>query len=188
MHCRATSQEVWENFPCCPLNFQCLKKRQTLSFRIYYGVYWLEQDSKQYFLRISTKSIIRKSENHTPVILIGLKESTWELKSTNPTKPKISSVMQRRQNWRHLYLVNIVFLNVGKYCILNLWDSLREKCPYSKLFWSVFSRIQSECGKMRTKITPNTDTFYAVIICLGVGLFPTLYPFSFTLVSSWFVL
>ena len=23
-------------------------------------------------------------------------------------------------------------------------------------------RIQSECGKMRTRITPNTDTFYAV--------------------------
>ena len=37
--------------------------------------------------------------------------------------------------------------------------SLREKCPYSELFWSVFSRIP----KMRTRITPNTDTFYAVI-------------------------
>ena len=49
--------------------------------------------------------------------------------------------------------------------------SLREKCPYSELFWSVFSafrlnmgrygvslRIQSECGKIRTRITPNTDT------------------------------
>ena len=49
-------------------------------------------------------------------------------------------------------------------------------CPYSELFWSVFSRnqteygeirvslrIQSECGKMRTRITPNTDTFYAVV-------------------------
>ena len=43
--------------------------------------------------------------------------------------------------------------------------SLREKCPYSELFWSVFSRIiysaslriQSECRKLRTKITPNTQ-------------------------------
>ena len=52
--------------------------------------------------------------------------------------------------------------------------SLREKCPYSELFWSAFSRIrteygeilriQSECGKMWTRITPNTDTFYAVIL------------------------
>ena len=27
---------------------------------------------------------------------------------------------------------------------------------------SVSLRIQSECGKMRTRITPNTDTFHAV--------------------------
>ena len=50
--------------------------------------------------------------------------------------------------------------------------SLLEKCPYSELFWSVFSSIwteygeirsiQSKCGKIRTSITPNTDTFYAV--------------------------
>ena len=53
--------------------------------------------------------------------------------------------------------------------------SLREKCPYSELFWPVFSRIrteyreilvslriQSECGKIRTRIIPSTDTFYAV--------------------------
>ena len=47
---------------------------------------------------------------------------------------------------------------------------MRKKCPYSELFWSAFSRIwtrygvslriQSECGKMQTRITPNTDTFY----------------------------
>ena len=52
---------------------------------------------------------------------------------------------------------------------------MREKCPYSEFFWSVFSRIrteygeilrtlsiQSECGKIRTRKTPNTDTFLAV--------------------------
>ena len=26
-------------------------------------------------------------------------------------------------------------------------------------FWSVFSRIQFECGEMRTRITSNTDNF-----------------------------
>ena len=54
--------------------------------------------------------------------------------------------------------------------------AVREKCPYLELFWSVFSRIRIEYGqirsiftcsvqmrKMRTKITPNTDTFYAVL-------------------------
>ena len=29
--------------------------------------------------------------------------------------------------------------------------------------YGVFLRIQSKCGKMRTKITLNTDTFHAVI-------------------------
>ena len=57
--------------------------------------------------------------------------------------------------------------------------SLREKCPISEFLWSVFSGIrtkygeirsispysalliQSKCGKMRTRKTPNTDTFQA---------------------------
>ena len=49
----------------------------------------------------------------------------------------------------------------------DLGHVLREKCPYSELFWCVFSciradiRIQSKCGKMRTTITPNKDTFLA---------------------------
>ena len=34
--------------------------------------------------------------------------------------------------------------------------TLREKCPDSELFWS-------ECGKTQTRITPNTDTFHAVL-------------------------
>ena len=32
--------------------------------------------------------------------------------------------------------------------------------------YEVSLRIQFECGKMRTKITPNTDTFYAVFVHL----------------------
>ena len=51
----------------------------------------------------------------------------------------------------------------------------RKKCPYSELIWSVISRIRSEYGEIRrislysvrmreirTRITPNTDTFHAV--------------------------
>ena len=50
---------------------------------------------------------------------------------------------------------------------------MRNKYPDSELFWSVFSRlrmenvslrIQSECGKIRTKISLNMDTFYAVLM------------------------
>ena len=64
-------------------------------------------------------------------------------------------------------------LSHNKFLVTN---TLREKCPYSKLLWSAFSRIrtengeirsiQSECGKMRTRITPKIDTFYAVILFL----------------------
>ena len=49
-------------------------------------------------------------------------------------------------------------------------SALCKNCPYSELFWSAFSRIwteysvslciKSECGKMRTRITLNTETFY----------------------------
>ena len=35
--------------------------------------------------------------------------------------------------------------------------SLRKKSPYLQFFWS-------DCGKMRTRKTPNTDTFHAVFI------------------------
>ena len=56
--------------------------------------------------------------------------------------------------------------------------SLRKKCSYLELFWPAFSRIrteysvhmrieliiQSECGEMQDRITPNTDTYYAVRI------------------------
>ena len=51
---------------------------------------------------------------------------------------------------------------------------MREKSPYSEFFWSEFSRIctdygeytlriQFECGKIRTRKNPNTDTFHVVI-------------------------
>ena len=30
--------------------------------------------------------------------------------------------------------------------------------------YSISLRILSECGKIRTRITPNTDTFYAVLV------------------------
>ena len=32
--------------------------------------------------------------------------------------------------------------------------------------YGVSLRIHSKCEKMRTRITPNTDTFYAVVIML----------------------
>ena len=42
-------------------------------------------------------------------------------------------------------------------------QKLREKCPYSEFFWSAFSRIQTECGEIRSispysvRLRENTD-------------------------------
>ena len=64
--------------------------------------------------------------------------------------------------------------------------TLRKKCPYLELFWSAFSciwtehgaiqgifsfRIKSKCGKIRTKITPNTDTFHLVAVTWHISYF-----------------
>ena len=46
--------------------------------------------------------------------------------------------------------------------IVILCLSLRENYPYSALFWSAFFRIRTESGKIRTRKTPNMDTFHAV--------------------------
>ena len=35
--------------------------------------------------------------------------------------------------------------------------------------YGVSLHIQSECGKMQTRITPNTDTFHAVIVICNLG-------------------
>ena len=55
-------------------------------------------------------------------------------------------------------------------------DSLREKCPNTEFFWSLFSRIRTEYGEIRSispysvrirenedqKKTPYSETFHAV--------------------------
>ena len=66
------------------------------------------------------------------------------------------------------------------------WGILREKWLYSELFWPAFSRIwteyreilrispyQSKYGKMRTRITPNPDTFYEIVY---VTIFTKIVP------------
>ena len=44
--------------------------------------------------------------------------------------------------------------------------------------YSVSLRIQSECGKIRTKKTPNTDTFNAMKFC-GIDCINKKYPTKF---------
>ena len=39
-------------------------------------------------------------------------------------------------------------------------------CEKGSVFGVILVRIQSECGKIRTRITPNTDTFYVLYVRL----------------------
>ena len=50
--------------------------------------------------------------------------------------------------------------------VFSSYPTQRQNYPYFELFWSVFSRIRTEYGKIRTRITPNTDTFHALQFCL----------------------
>ena len=62
-----------------------------------------------------------------------------------------------------------------------IWSyTLRKKCPYSEVFWSVFSDIGSKCigskcGKIRTRITPNKDIFHAVQLVCPLTVFTSFY-------------
>ena len=47
------------------------------------------------------------------------------------------------------YGKNVVFNNIFSQDIVTKW--LRKECPYSKFFWSVFSRILTEYGDLRSK-------------------------------------
>ena len=47
-------------------------------------------------------------------------------------------------------------------CGISLDVPLRKKCPYSEFFWS-------ECGKIRTRKTPNTDTFYTLFCIMHLS-------------------
>ena len=40
---------------------------------------------------------------------------------------------------------------------------LREKCPNTEFFWSLFSCILSKCGKIRTRKTQYLCSFYAAL-------------------------
>ena len=50
------------------------------------------------------------------------------------------------------FTLYIIYYTIYIYIYIYIYIALHDKCPYSKLFWSVFHRI-------RTRITPNTDTF-----------------------------
>ena len=83
----------------------------------------------------------------------------------------------RNIGYNLLGTVLIYFYNKGLFLklvsVIHCAKSVRIRSfsgPYFPAFglnterYGVSVRIQSECGKIRTRKTPNTDTFYAVIL------------------------
>ena len=80
----------------------------------------------------------------------------------------------RKKSLNHRYLTGLKY-----HCVKSV--RIRSHSgPYFPAFglnterYSVFLRMQSECGKIRTTINPNTDTFYVVYTS---GMFPPCYIF-----------
>ena len=83
----------------------------------------------------------------------------------------ISTFWEECLSWRNTIPIGLAFLRYlsnltifknfqfSEHCSR---ESLRKKCPYLELFWSAFPSIRTEYGKMRNRITPNTNTFQAV--------------------------
>ena len=99
--------------------------------------------------------------------------------------------------------INKILFYIILHCFINISTSLHHSqnqmlslCkmgPYSELFWSVFSCIrteygESECWKIRTRITPNTDTFHLVYgyRCLATGLWCDISRGTFFLILNFF--
>ena len=56
--------------------------------------------------------------------------------------------------------------------VFQLFYFLRLKVAYIKTSYNT-NVIQSECGKIRTRITPNTTTFHVVLVSNATHVFPT---------------
>ena len=80
-----------------------------------------------------------------------------------------------------LYFTQDIPLKLFQYTsfLLIIYDSLREKCLYSELFWSLFSRIRTECREIWSIST------YSVQILENSDCFKLLHVFS---PFNWFYL
>ena len=65
------------------------------------------------------------------------------------------------------FFSNFTFVRVNEPITIIAWKVPVFRVILARIFphldW-MLSRIQSECGKIRTRITPHTDTFHVVIV------------------------
>ena len=105
--------------------------------------------------------------------------TVWTIFSRSPSSGCFYTKLQRET--RYLYYLNMHWRKCVK--IVRIWSYSGPHFPEFALNMQRYSlslRIQSECGKMRTIITPNTDPFYAVVSTYFFHFFINLYHVSIT--------
>ena len=112
---------------------------------------------------------------------------------------KIKSVSIGYISWGSIFKIILqvfIFLNFNH--ILR-WEVLKCFIHFDEYFdnsnqcvksvcnrsYSVSLRIQSECGKVRTRIAPNTENFYAMNVCMSWGVTKPSVSESFIIQKSY---
>ena len=130
------------------------------------------------------KCLIRLAYSGIILIFNGVTDS-----GTTERGSLLNSPIQRKTAIKFLlFLFDISSFSIFLYCV----KSVRIRSysgPHFLAFrlntkrWSLSLQIQSECGKMRTRIAQNTDTFYAVMVISNFitrfEIYHTNYHFSF---------
>ena len=98
-------------------------------------------------------------QNTSGDCLWSVKCSGWEIENMNSQIPKLfmrGYVYSKLQTLSLLYIWTLILLSKDK-------KIMRQNCPYSELFWSVFSRIWTESGEIwcispySVKMRENTE-------------------------------
>ena len=128
-------------------NFLLIRKKKTVS--------WLSLSPKSY--KEATDLLKQRYEKTQVLINVFMKKNLSNFQLLKSWKCQVLETFIRSVGNKCTKSENFgsTFINQKT----SWWFALRGKCPYSESFWSVFSRIQSKCGKIQTRKTPNTDTF-----------------------------
>ena len=159
-----------------------------ISFR--YGIQkpyfasWNKQTKKKKTNKANrTKIIFKWLQCKEPLTSHGILHYLWSVDLSKSFSELIVPIIYFSQSivFANVYLFLMFFLRFStvKKCgvVPHCLYPLRKKCPYSKLFWSAFSCIRTECGEIRNiplysvlmwgntdQNNSKTDTFRAVIV------------------------
>ena len=114
---------------------------------------------------IQMQMFFKKSVLKIFAIFTGKKKLCWSLflikTPTQVLSCEYCKIFKKRFFYREAPVAASEYCRTYCYFISLLTPQwLCEKCPYSGFFWSAFSRILTEYGKIRTRKSPNTDFFY----------------------------